>query len=989
MKKNLHTALQILAILVLCFLIFLAIICGYLAGAMLQIAKESPEVHADRILSDLKENSQILDANGNLIEQIETTEYRKIVPYEEIPKNLINAFISAEDRRFMEHDGVDLIGIAATVRDFLTSGDLRGASTITMQLARNVYLNNDVNWTRKIQEIFLAYQIDDQLSKEQIITSYLNRIFFGQNAYGVQAAAQIYFSKDVKDLSLAQCAALASIVPAPSQYALYSTYRPSQVTDERVLDETQINGERYLVVYNPPAYKRAHWVLEQMKKNGYISEAEYNEAINTDVSATINAPDRRAENVSTYITDLVKEQTINILMDTQHITENEAREMLMYGGLTITSTVDMDLQRKLQDKAASFTSTLTSPTGTTDPLQLKLDYDDSGNIIGRDGNLLYYRASNLMDDQKRFVLPDSQYDIDADGNLIIYRGRIVGHQGYLELSDYYTFDDDNVLHTHQVGTIPIDEKYLSLDDAGTMHIDKAAFSSPDKEPLYEIKDDGSLVLNPTYYTVDELGVKQPQIAFTVLDSQSGQVRAIIGGREQDDRHFLNRAALYPRQPGSSIKPIAEYTAALAAGNNAGVAQEDAPFEMLDNHPWPVNVDGRYRGLLSMQEALVLSSNPVAVRWLNTVGIEAAKEYLARYGIINRDHPERDHFVEAKEDGQFNDENLSLAIGAMTHGLTTLDMAGAYQSIANNGVHVPAMSVLKIVDNSGHVYYENKGEGNPVLSPQLNYQLLSMLRHVVNDGYASSTLVHDGIDMIGKTGTTTNEMDFWFAGASPYYSTAIWVGADSAQLSLEGDSAVASNLFANITAILNEGKDDKAFAVPDGVRNEEVSDKSGQFPTDATRSAGGVMTIPVSDETAPKNPDPVYVFRQVDTRNNLLAADDTPSRFRDYRVFLDRPAGYEPGTFGGIVPEDWNRNIPSAYSDLGAFMPDESRTNPDGTTTKRVYNQQDGSYTETTVLLDGSTQVTSFDADGHEKSTTITRPTVPNPAVPGAAGTATQ
>ena len=954
---------KIAAIFVLSFLIFLAIIGGYLAGSMLEVAKEAPKMNADLLLSGLKENSQIVDAKGNLIQQIETTEYRKVVPYDQIPKNLINAFISAEDKRFASHDGVDLYGIAATVRDFFRSGDLRGASTITMQLARNVFLNSDVNWKRKIQEIYLAYQIDDQLSKQQIMESYLNRIFFGQNAYGVQAASQIYFSKDVKDLSLAQCATLASIVPAPSHYSLYKTLRPSEVTDETVLDETEINGERYLAIYNPPAYKRAHWVLGEMKKNGFISEQEYKDALNTNVAKTINAPEKRADNVSTYVTDLVKEQTIEILMDTQKISRKQARQMLMYGGLTITSTLNMDLQQKLQESVSAISSSLLSPTGDYSPLALDLKYDRAGNLIGRDNSLLYYRRANLMDNKDRVIVPASQFQVDEKGNLIIKRGLLRGYSGYIDIMDYFDFDKNGVLHTHQVGTIPIDEKYLSVDEAGTMHIAKA-FLDSNKTPFYEVRKDGAMILNPDYYDYDKVGVKQPQIAFTVLDTATGEVRAIIGGREQDDRHFLNRASSFPRQPGSSIKPLADYTGALALGFNQGVAMDDAPFTMQEDQPWPANVDARYRGMMAMQEALVRSSNPVAVRWLNKIGLATSKEYLTRYGIINAEHPDRDHFVEASEDGQNNDENLAMGIGSMSRGLTTMDMAGAYQAIANNGTRIPAMSISKITDNRGKVFYENKHQATEVLAPEVNYQLIDLLKHVVSDGFTNRTLRSRSMALIGKTGTTSKNMDFWFAGATPYYATAVWVGADNALISMKGDSRIPANIYATMHTILHENLEAKDFAIPKGVFEAEVSNITGQKPTSATRGGNGVLRILVSEQTAPKNDDTGYVFRQVDVRNNLLAADSTPARLRAYRSFIDVGSDYDPAKFNNIKPEDWARRVPTRYSDLGSFMPPETFTK-NGLTTIREYNQIDGSYTETTKMPDGTTQVIRYDALGKE------------------------
>lgn len=916
---------KILAILILCFLIFLAIICGYLAGSMLEIAKESPQIDPSRLLSDLKENSTIVDPEGKLIAQIETVEYRKIVPYDKIPKNLVNAFVAAEDKRFYEHNGVDLIGIAATVRDFLSSGDLRGASTITMQLARNVYLNNDVNWTRKIQEIFLALQIDQKLSKDQIMEAYLNRIFFGQNAYGVEAASQIYFSKSVSALNLAQAAAIASIVPAPSQYSLYSTIRPSQVTNQRVLDETVINGETYKAVYNPPAYERAHWILGQMLAQGKIDQAAYDQAISFDVAGTIDAPTKRAEDVSNNVTDLVREQAIRLLMDAENISEGDAKELLLYGGLTITSTIDMNLQRKLQELASSFTNSFRANNGARESFRLSLDYDRFDNIIGRDDRVLYYAKKNLLTEKGEVIIPENQYDLDQNGNLTFYPGRLRGYTGYLDIMDYYSFDENDVLRTHRLGTIPIDSEFLTIDNDGTMHI-KKSFLTGSKTPLYRIDDEKNLILSNSYYSNDETGVMEPQLAFTVLDTTTGEVRATIGGREQDDRHFLNRAAFFPRQPGSSFKPIAEYAAAVRNGYNAGVGQDDAPVQMIEGEPWPKNVDFRFRGMMSMQEALVRSSNPVAVRWLDTVGIDKTKEILKANGIINEKHPDWDNFVERHENPNTNDENLAMALGALSNGMTTMDMAGAYQAFGNNGSHVPPMSIAKIQDNTGKVYYENKHEGREVLKPALNFQMQSLLRHVARDGFAAPYLRARKMDVLGKTGTTNLKRDFWFIGVTPYYTTAVWTGADNGQLSMSGSSSVAASLYTEVARVIEEDLEPKRF--PDqmeGVYEMTVSDLSGKKATSAARAAGGVLTIPVSAETVRNEEDDVYVFRTVDIRNNLLASDNTPGFLQATRVFIKRPSDYKPSDFGGIYPEDWGRNVPTRRSNLGFVLPESDES----------------------------------------------------------------
>ncbi|MCI6157413.1 transglycosylase domain-containing protein [Peptoniphilaceae bacterium SGI.137] len=985
MVKNFLSKIgRIIGILFLCLMIFLAILCGYLAGSMLKVAEAAPKVNPDTLLSGLNENSTIVDSSGNLVEQIETAEYRKIVPYEQIPKNLVNAFISAEDRRFYEHNGVDFIGILATVKDFFSSGNMRGASTITMQLARDMYLNKDVNWIRKIQEIFVALQIDKMMTKDQIMESYLNRIFFGQNAYGVEAASQIYFSKNVQDLNLAQCAALASIVPAPSHYALYVTYRPSQVKDERVLGETSINGERYMAIYNPPAYEREKYVLKEMLKNGYISQAEYDEAVNTDVAATIQPPTKRADNISNYVTQLVRDQAISVLMDSQNITETEARQLLLYGGLTVTTTVDMDLQRKLQDYVGSIQRTVSGTvSGSSGDLAINVSLDSNGNLLNRNGNLIYYKRTNLLDSNNQVVIPKSQYTFDNSNNLIIRPGRVRGYNGYLDITDMYDYDENDVLRVYRVGTIPINADSLSVDGEGMITI-AAKFLQESTTPLYTVRDDGALILNSEYYDVDQRGTIQPQIAMTVLDTKTGEVRAVIGGRESDETFYSNRATDFPRQPGSSFKPLADYTGAIALGYNQGAVMDDVPYQMLDGNPWPRNVTGRYQGLMNMYDALIISSNPVAVRWLEKIGMDVSKEYLTRYGIIDRNHPERDHFVEASEDAAHNDENLSMAIGSLTTGVTTLEMANAYQALGNNGTRNQALCISKITDNSGKVYFENKHTAIEVTKPEENYQLLDILKDYVTVGYTKNYISKTNIDVAGKTGTTNDQRDFWFCGTSPYYSVAIWTGPDNGQLSLKGDSGIAARLFAQVNAILNEGKEAAEFEIPAGLHEEEICMLSGMKPTAACKSdpKHGVKTVLVSDATAPKEECNVHVIREIDVRNNLLANDNLPGFLKASRVFIQRPVPYDPSKFNGITPEDWSLQVPTAYSNLPSVLQPSTVTNPDGSTTVRTYDMNDGSFVDVTTYPDQSKKTVYYDAAGNVLREQVTEaPSAPSTDAP--------
>ena len=923
-----------LGIFFVSLLIFLGILGGYLAGSMLLIASEAPEVDSKELLSGLTESSKIVDQDGKLIKQIETAEFRKVIPYDKIPKDLVNAFVSAEDKRFWTHNGVDLFGIAAALKDLMSSGGLRGASTITMQLARNVYLNYDVNWTRKIQEMYLALQMEETLSsrlgkeeaKKKIMESYLNRIFFGQQAYGVEAAAEVYFSKPAIDLDLPQCATLASVVPAPSHYSLYSTYRPSQVTDERVLGETTINGERYVCVYNAPAYERSKYVLKEMLANGYITEDQYEKASKVDVAETIKPVTKQMDASTSYFTDLIRDQAIQLLMDQGNISEEEAKNKLFYGGLSITSTIDLALQEKLQQSISSInTSVNQTAGGASRKFRLNLNYDRWGNVLNANGTIIYFKKENLMDDQGRVVLPPKTFTLEEDGSLTIQPGRVRAYKGSLDITNFYTWDDNDVFRTHQVGSIAIGEDYVSKDQDGTIHISADYFKTSENQ-IYSIREDGALVINADHYTYDDVGVKQPQTAVTVLDTKTGEVRAIIGGREDDNSNFVNRAYGLPRSPGSSIKPIAEYTAALAQGYNQASPMDDVPISMVDGKPWPSNNNGRYQGIVYMKKAVSESLNPPAVRWLDKVGMKATKDALTRYGIINKDHRDRDHFIEESESiGGANDENLSLALGAMTRGLTTLDMANAYQAIGNNGKRIPALAISKIVDNSGKVYFENKHPETEVLNPQVNYQLLDMLLAASKQSWINPSIYIRGLDQGAKTGTTNDNKDYWCCITNPYYTTSVWVGMDNAQMSMASNSANGVTIYGRVAKILMEDKEPMKFEKPEGVYPTYLCAASGLKPGRYCKhdDRHPIIQVLCSKETEPKDVCDIHVSRLVDTRNLLLATSKTPEKVKGYWVFTQRKEPYDPQKFNGITPEDWRTELPTIYSNLGPVEPESS------------------------------------------------------------------
>ncbi|WP_396335209.1 transglycosylase domain-containing protein, partial [Anaerococcus sp.] len=286
-KKITSMVLKLILIVLLILMSIGVVMAGLSGGAILEVMKTAPKIDANIIKYEMSQNSTIVDEDGKEVDSIATKEYREIVDYDKIPENLKHAFVAVEDERFYKHPGLDpqsIIGSA--IENFRAGGIVRGGSTITQQLARNTYLNNDQTYQRKIREIYLALEIEKNLDKDEILGAYLNRVFMGQNSYGVQAAAKTYFDKDVSDLNLAQCAALAGIVQSPSENSLYKAIKVSEVTDQKVLGEFTIEGEKYAAVFNPAPFEREKYVLDKMLEHGYISKKEYKDAKNFDVASS-------------------------------------------------------------------------------------------------------------------------------------------------------------------------------------------------------------------------------------------------------------------------------------------------------------------------------------------------------------------------------------------------------------------------------------------------------------------------------------------------------------------------------------------------------------------------------------------------------------------------------------------------------------------------------------------------------------------------------
>lgn len=964
-KKITSMVLKLILIVLLILMSIGVIMAGLSGGAILEVMKTAPKIDANIIKYEMSQNSTIVDEDGKEVDSIATKEYREIVDYDKIPENLKHAFVAVEDERFYKHPGLDpqsIIGSA--IENFRAGGIVRGGSTITQQLARNTYLNNDQTYQRKIREIYLALEIEKNLDKDEILGAYLNRVFMGQNSYGVQAAAKTYFDKDVSDLNLAQCAALAGIVQSPSENSLYKAIKVSEVTDQKVLGEFTIEGEKYAAVFNPAPFEREKYVLDKMLEHGYISKKEYKDAKNFDVASSIVPAERTNTEIASYFNSLLEKQVVNKLMELYNMSENQAWDRLYYGGLRITTTIDPDMQKQLENIYADFSSYLIGDTSgwSTAPL-LDLKYDDYGNIINSKGNLIYYSKANLLNENNDIRLRNDEAWFDEDGNIVLSTNKAYLDQTNLMFRDYYSLDDQNKnLRTHKTGYISFKTNDdIKLDDDDNIVISKEYLEKNPK--LFTYYDDETFSINKDFYDIDLNGVIQPQASTVVMDHENGHIKAIMGGRDQTGTRILDRASSIPRQPGSAIKPIATYTAALDNGFNLATGVDDVPLLMNeDDEPWPKNVYNYYEGVVPIRKAIERSINTIAVRTLNEVGIDTSIDYLKNFGIIKEDG--NDNFVSASENNQTNDENLAaLGVGAMTHGLTNLEMTAAYAAIANKGEYNEPLTFSKIEDSTGKVLFDDKDiVKHKVTSEETAYQMTSALQSA---GESYGNIYLNGTDFATKTGTTDDYVDFWCMGYTPYYTVGIWMGADDQSIRMNGTSIQRAALMWNtINNQILDGYETRTFERPESIVEMKVDTTSGKLPTELSYMdpRGTVITEIFGPDNKPRKEDDVHTLVSIDTRNNLLASAVTPSWAVAQVSYLKPKSNYNPKEFNDIYPRDWKYRAPTEYSDL-IYVAPLPKINIDYTDEQKENDKEDDNNTENPEAAD------SPDVDKNKQTTT--------------------
>lgn len=876
-KKKKHRVLKIILLIIV-----LAILAVVAYVSILIITAEKPNVDADSIYSKLHQRSTIYDDSGKKIESVFSQEgNRANVIYGDIPENLINAIVAIEDKTFWDHHGFNFIRIMGAIKESVFGGgQVSGTSTLTQQLARNIYLadrKSQRSLNRKILEAYYTVMIEQNLTKEQIVEAYLNTVYLGFNCYGVETASQAYFGKTVKNLDLLECVTLASLPQSPDAFALVKS-RPVG-TVEVAQEDVLAKSDNLVYAYNGEmSENRRQLTLKNMVDQGYISQSDADKALGKNLKKKMKVTVEKGSGFASYFTDYAIEQIIQDITEEYGWPRSEARKMVYNNGLKIYTTMNRSAQKVA---VREFRNSSNFP-GTTN-----LRMDSNSNILNdKTGKILLYEYGHYFNSKKQFVLKKSEYRKNSDGSLTLFTGKRLNFYN-VTLSDgtedispsfknMYTREDGKI-YTIEGGALSIPQGYKTKDAAGNCTVSAKFFTD---YPEFFKEKNGSLVVSEKNYSLQQK-VVQPQAAMVIFDYKTGGIKAMVGGRTTTGKMLYNRATK-PRQPGSSIKPIAVYSSALQMSHNAAIKGEGMSLSKSDGSSWgsymtagsvindaPMVVNGRtwpknwytgYRGRMTLRTAVEQSVNVCAVKVYQQMGPEFPTSQLKKMGITT-----------VVEDGATNDMNpAALALGGMTKGISPLEMSAAYGIFPNQGLYTEPVTYTKITNSNDEVLFEKTPKTEDVLDEGVAYIMTSILRSVVTNGLGR-TASFSGQPVAGKTGTTTDNYDAWFVGFTPQYSAALWIGND-VNIELTEGSASAARLWRNIMSQVCAGMPYGEYPK----QPDNVTRINGEFYTEGTYSkvaAPGNSTGSFSSETTTQQ----QTTRNVVTPTTRAPATQAPTR----------------------------------------------------------------------------------------------------------------
>lgn len=645
---------------------------GIMAGLLMVYSTDLPQI------SDLERYrpstiTELYDDHGRQIGSF-ALQRRVLVSYDDFPKVLRDAILSTEDKTFETHWGINFWRVlGATYRDVTSNTRAQGASTLTMQLSRNLFLSPERHFSRKVQEAILSLQIERRFTKQQIFTMYCNQIFLGHGVYGFEAGAQYYFNKPAKALKLEEAALLAGLPKAPVSYS------PINFPDRAV--------------------KRRNLVINNMLEDGKITAEEAGRAKTTALHLNV-LPDRSP--APNFVEEVRR-----------YLEKKYGTDQVHEGGLRVYTSLDLDLQKTATQAVLDGLAAYERRHGWKGPLK---------NVVQNGEAISKYQDPDW---QKPVAVGDYVHALVVDIGLQFCKIKLGRYSANLGPAEFAWTGRKLPKNMLAVGDI-VYVKVLALNADGSARVSLE-------------QDSGA------------------QGALLAIDNATGDIKAMVGGRDYDESKF-NRATQAQRQAGSSFKPIV-YTAAIDQGAEPDDLILDAPttFNSAGTPYAPRNFDRRFEGNITLRHALAESRNIPAVKLAQKVGMPTVADYARRFGMTSPILP-----------------FLPVALGAAD--LTLYEQTAAFTVFPNDGLRIEPRYIRKVTDYEGHLLEQDFPDAKDVISQRTARTMVSLLEEVVKHGTGgiARKLNHP---VAGKTGTTNDYTDAWFIGFTPSVTCGVWVGFD--------------------------------------------------------------------------------------------------------------------------------------------------------------------------------------------------------------------
>ncbi len=779
---------------------------------------------------------------------------RDYVEIVDLPVHIKYAFVAMEDERFYEHDGIDMRGIMRALVSNLKEGGLDyGASTITQQLLKNQVFgggNEDnpiVKIVRKVQEQFLAVELESKLSKDTILEYYINTVNYGNTAYGLQTAAQVYFSKDAKDLTLSEVTVLAAIPWSPT-------------------------------LQNPIHYpednrKRRNNCLKLMLDNGFCTQAEYDEALADDPYSRIQmvAQEKDENSYYSYFTDAVIDEVINDLVERKGYTQAQATSLVYTGGLKIYTTQDRHIQNICDEVYTDESMFPAFGLGDKEGSLYELNYALS--VQKADGTVIHYQLADLISYFDNFKKDKSvvvqlnkgvyQLLCASDESMTAYLDEFYAAH-VAEANEETGEEGDTVLGERRTFTAQPQSSFCLMDQS-TGQVLALVGGRGEKT--------GSRTLNRATTTTRAVGSTFKVLAafLPAIDTGGMTLTTPI-----DDSPYY-----YPY----SQKEVINWWA-------------DEP---TDEKP---NFNGPFYGLNTIRRGISYSMNVVAVRALESVTPQISFDYLKKLGFSTLVDSRYDEAT-----GQtYTDINPSLALGGLTDGVTNLELTAAYAAVANNGVYNKPYLYTKVLDHENRVILSNEPVSTQVMKTSTSYLLTSAMVDTVTGGYRMSTgsrlkFKDYKMPVAGKTGTASGNNDLWFCGYTPYYTASVWSGFDNNFTQI--NQSYQQDIWRTIMERVHSEKalPYKEFTVPDSVATAWICTKSGKLAInglcDCAEGGSTVRTEYFAKGTVPLEKCDVHIKASICSSSGKLAGAGCPAEEVSEKILLIKT---EPELL------DWDGNV---------------------------------------------------------------------------------